>query len=534
MSYSILFQRLLKARRFDDDFLSPRYATLSDPFSLQDMDICVARILSAAKNHEKIVIYGDYDVDGVCSSTLMHDALVSVGCQDIKIILPDRFGDGYGMNLGAIPEIAKTKATLAITVDCGSGSEHVIAKLKEQGIDTIVTDHHEIPEIPKSAIATINPKRGKTLHDLAGVGVTFEVARALNLHQNNGQCDGSEKWLLDLVAIGTICDAMPITGENRTLVYWGLRVLAKTRRPGLQELMKISNIDPKSLSTHSVGFQLGPRLNASGRMGSAYTSLDLLISKTRPAAFKFASELERLNKERRKVQDAAISELESSGIADQPIITVKGNWHEGVIGIIAGRLMETHKKPTFVFTEVENGLLKGSGRSFGDFNLAYCITHCQNMLVKGGGHNFACGLTIANSNFENFTNSANDLYRSLKLPNQDKYLKTSSDLDVDNFTNLTEALCDELSLLEPYGAGNSEPVFSTTAKILNTKILKEKHLSLNLCDNQGQTLRLMAFFAPQNWLNFEENTEIHIKFTLTLNEWNNRRTVEGRIVDVDF
>ncbi|MFV0485132.1 MAG: single-stranded-DNA-specific exonuclease RecJ [Candidatus Saccharimonadales bacterium] len=533
MGRSALFQRLIKARGFDEDFLHPDYEKLQSPHVLEDMDKCVARIEKAAKNHEKIVIYGDYDVDGVCSSTLMHDALISAGCEDVTILLPDRFGEGYGMNTGAIEEIVDADASLVITVDCGSGSGEVITKLKEQGVDTIVTDHHEIPEVPKSAVAVVNPKRGESLCELAGVGVAFEVARALNMQKNHGKCDGSEKWLLDLVAIGTVCDAMPITDENRILVYWGMRVIAKTRRPGLKELMKIASVDPKSLTTQSIGFQIGPRLNAGGRMDSAHKSLNLLMSKTDAEAFKHATELERLNNVRRKTQDGAMLELESSDFTDQSVIVIKGDWHEGVIGIIAGRLVETHKKPVFVLTGTEDGLLKGSGRSFGDFNLADCITHCQNMLVKGGGHNFACGITIANSNFEDFTAGVNDFYRSLNLKNQERYLKTAADMSIENFSDLTEALCSELSLLEPYGEGNPEPIFSVPAKVFNTKVLKEKHLSLSLRDDAGKFLRTMSFFTPKQWLDIEEDTDISVKFTLTLNEWNGRRSVEGRIVDLE-
>lgn len=533
MNYSALFQRLLKARGFDEEFLHPDYQNLQDPYLLKDMDKCVARIREAAKNHEKIVIYGDYDVDGVCSSTLMHDALKSIGCENITILLPDRFGEGYGMNAGAIEEIKDAKASLVITVDCGSGSGEVITKLKKLGIDTIVTDHHEIPNIPKSAIAIVNPKRGKILCELAGVGVAFEVARALNMQKSGGKCDGTEKWLLDLVAIGTICDAMPITGENRILVYWGMCVIAKTRRRGLKELMKISNVDPATLTTHSIGFQIGPRLNAGGRMDSAHKSLNLLMSKTSAEAYKYAAELEKLNRTRRKTQEDAMLELASTDQSSEPVIIAKGNWHEGVIGIIAGRLVETYKKPAFVLTEVEGGLLKGSGRSFGDFSLADCITHCQNMLVKGGGHNFACGVTIANSDFQNFTSSVNQFYTSLNLKNQERYLKTTADMSLENFNDLTETLLSELKLLEPYGEGNPEPVFSAPAKIFGTKLLKEKHLSISLRDQNGKFLRTMSFFAPKEWHNLEEDAEITAKFTLTLNEWNGRRSVEGRIIDIE-
>lgn len=545
MPYSTLFQRLLKIRGLTEDSLKPDYTQLPDPYLIEGVPKATIRIQQAVKNRETIVIYGDYDVDGVCASTLMHDALTAAGADpnNITILLPDRFADGYGLGTSAIPKILKTQATLVITVDCGSSSEPVIADLKSQNIDTIVTDHHEIPNIPKSALAVINPKRPNPnpnptsletpSNHLSGTGVAFQLARALNQTQNHGILSGQEKWLLDLVAIGTICDSMPLTQANRTLVYWGLRVLAKTRRPGLKELMKIAQIDPQKLSTHAIGFQIGPRLNAAGRLDSAHKSLRLLMSKSRPEAFKLATELDQLNKTRREVQNAALLELDQPSITKDPVIIVKGNWHEGIIGIIAGRLVELHQKPAFVLTEIENGLLKGSGRSFGGFKLADCITHCQNLLAKGGGHDYACGLTIANSNFAPFTTTVNNFYKSLNLKNQARFLQATPDLHLENFTDLTETLCEELKLLEPYGEANPEPILATTAKIFNAKILKEKHLSLSVRDSNGRFLRLLAFFAPKNWLHLEENATIRIKFTPTLNEWNGRRSVEGRLLELE-
>ena len=533
-----IFQRLLKNRGLNDDFLKPRYEDLSDPFLLPDIELCIDRIQTAIQKQEKIVIYGDYDVDGVCASVVMRDALVHAGCQDqnITILLPDRFIEGYGMNTSAIPLITNAAARLVITVDCGSGSEKVIAQLKEQGIDVVVTDHHEISTPPKTAIAVVNPKRVKKspFHDLAGVGVAFTVARALNFRQNQSHLDGQEKWLLDLVVIGTICDSMPLVGENRTLAFWGLRVLAKTRRIGLQELMKIAKINPSKLTAHAVSFQIGPRLNASGRMESAHKSLELLIADTRSSAFKLAKTLEEFNQERRKVQNNAIAEVEAIGISDKPVIVVKGAWHEGVIGIIAGKLVERYQKPAFVLTEVEKGFLKGSGRSFGDFNLADCIAHCQNMLAKGGGHNYACGLTIANDFFDQFITSVNDFYTSLNLKNQSRFLKVQSDLAVDNFADLSEDLFQDLQLLEPYGEGNPEPIFATTAKLSAARILKEQHLALTVRDSADRSFRLMGFFAPDQWFDLPENATLHLKFSISLNDWNGNHRIEGRLVDLEI
>ena len=274
-----LFKRLLRERGLDEHFLYPKYEELFDPYKLKGVKQAVARIETARTNNEKIIIYGDYDADGVTSSTLMRDALKYFGCEKVEIILPNRFTDGYGMNPPAIEKIVKRGAKLVITVDCGSGSEEVIRELKTRGIDTIVTDHHEIPDVPQSAVAVVNPKQGdKVGTRMAGVGVAFALARALNMTQNGGKCDGQEKWMLDLVLIGTICDSMELREENRILSYFGMKVLAKTRRPGIKELARVASVNLDALNTHAIGFQLGPRINAAGRMKSADLALDLMMS----------------------------------------------------------------------------------------------------------------------------------------------------------------------------------------------------------------------------------------------------------------
>ncbi len=301
--HNALFERLLRQRGVDEGFLNPDYGKLADVNLMPDLSRAVDRIMLAAKEKERVVVYGDYDVDGVCSSTVMKEALTMVGVDDVTILLPDRFGEGYGMNMGAVKEIENLEASLVVTVDCGSGSGEVIRALKQMGIDTIVTDHHEISNVPGEAVAVLNPKRLETKNDehglrnMAGVGVAFTLARALNASKNDGVCDGQEKWLLDLVAIGTVCDAMKLTMDNRTLVYWGLKVLAKTRRVGLRELMRVAGVSADNLSTQAIGFQIGPRLNASGRMKSARPALDLLLAESGAEAAALAKELDDFNKE---------------------------------------------------------------------------------------------------------------------------------------------------------------------------------------------------------------------------------------------
>lgn len=536
--WSALFVRLLKTRGVDENFLTPKYEDLSDPFLLPDMRKAVERILTAGKNNEKVIIYGDYDVDGVTASVVMDAALRFAGVKSIDVLLPDRFIDGYGMGEKIIDEAASRNASLVVTVDCGSGSSEVIDRLNEEGIDCIVTDHHEIPNVPEGAVAVVNPKRDNATNgngSLAGVGVAFKVAQAVNQEVNGGKvCDGQEKWLLDLVAIGTVCDSMELTGENRILVKYGMKVLGKTRRIGLIELMKLADV--KAINTKAIGFQIGPRLNASGRMHTADVALKMLMADARLEAFGLAKKLDEFNKIRKKTQQEAISEVEKEGVGDEPVIVVKAKCHEGVIGIVSGRLTERYRKPSFVLTEVEEGLLKGSGRSFGDFSLADCIMDCQKLLVKGGGHNFACGITIANSNFDKFKYEVNNFYKKLGLKNQEKFLVVKEDLCVNKINELDEQFCKELEMLEPFGEGNREPVFMLQGVIILSKAkmgVAENHLRLSVRGEDGKTLKLIAFYAREEWFDLEEGERANIKINLEMNEWNGVKSVQGRILGVE-
>lgn len=534
--HNALFERLLRQRGVDEGFLNPDYGKLADVSLMPDLSRAVDRIMLAAKEKERVVVYGDYDVDGVCSSTVMKEALTMVGVDDVTILLPDRFGEGYGMNMGAVKEIENLEASLVVTVDCGSGSGEVIRALKQMGIDTIVTDHHEIGDVPGEAVAVLNPKRLEMkddehgLRNMAGVGVAFTLARALNASKNDGVCDGQEKWLLDLVAIGTVCDAMKLTMDNRTLVYWGLKVLAKTRRVGLRELMRVAGVSADNLSTQAIGFQIGPRLNASGRMKSARPALALLLAESGAEAAALAKELDDFNKERRRAQETAVAEIEQRGVDDGAVLVVDGEWHEGVVGIIAGRLLEQYRRPAIVLTSVGGELMKGSGRSFGEFSLADCLAECQSLLVKGGGHDYACGLTIAKKDLGALKQRVNEFYASLELKNQERFLEVSADLELDDFGDLDEDLCENLTLLEPYGEGNREPVFAAKARVFSARVMKDKHLALTVRDKNGRFLRLAAFYVPKEWHDLAEGMSLKLFFNVVLNDWNGRRSVEGRLL----
>ena len=543
---SKLFERLLEVRGIGEDFLHPKYENLSDPYLLPDMEKAVTRLEQAAEKGEKVIIYGDYDVDGVTASTVMSEILKMIGVKEVEVMLPNRFRDGYGMNERVVERAKECGAKLVITVDCGTNNREIIEKLNEAGVEVVVTDHHELSgELPE-AVAVVNPKvanledessdvgvrRKKGLRNLCGAGVAFMIARAL---VKRGKIpDGQEKWLLDLVTIGTICDSMKMRGDNRIICYYGMIVLSKTRRQGLIELMKVAGV--KKLDTEAIGFQIGPRLNAAGRVKSAEVALNLLMTKDKVEAVSLAMELDKLNKERKRQQEDATKEIAERGDFDnERVIVVQGKWNEGVLGIIAGRLTERYRKPSIVLTEVEKGL-KGSGRSFGDFNLAEALRECQNLLVSGGGHAEACGLMVKNGELEGFRRKINDYYDSLGLKNQGRFLEVKEDLRVGDIRNLSLELVEEISQLEPYGEGNEEPVFKLSeTTILDVKPMGENkaHLGIVARGQKGSIIRLVAFYARPEWFQIEAGREADIWVRIFANEWNGTSNIEGRILRVE-
>ena len=546
-----IFKQLMKKRGLDESFLHPKYEDLDDPFLLPDMEKALVRLEKARENREKVIVYGDYDVDGVTASAEMIEILQIIGVERVEVMLPNRFTDGYGMSERVIERAKQTGATLVMTVDCGSNNGEIIAELAENGVDTIVTDHHELQgEVPKEAVAVINPKRedfrkailqrqaeilekgeGKdfsSLSELCGAGVVFMLARAMV--EKGWIKDGQEKWLLDLVAIGTVCDTMKLIGNNRIICYYGLIVLKKTRRPGLKELMKVAKM--REINTEALGFQIGPRLNAAGRMETAETALKLLTTKSSPEAAKIAKELNKLNEERRRQQEEATRGIQEKGVGDEKVLVVEGPWHEGVLGIIAGRLVELYKRPCFVISS-ENG--KGSGRSFGDFNLALALAECQETIEKGGGHAEACGLKLKTGMVNEFRKAVNKYYNSLKLRDQERYLLKNEDLKIRELKDLNLNLIEDLELLEPFGTGNPEPVF-LAEKMVVSQVRRmgtsSQHLSV-IVSQKERIFRLVAFNAPEEWMNLQIGEKADVWFTPVVNDWHGDKTVEGRLLRVE-
>lgn len=531
---SRIFEQLLAVREVGRDFLAPKYEECLDPEKLPGMREAVARIQQAVERDEKILIYGDYDVDGVTASTVMYRALKFAGVSEVEVMLPNRFKDGYGMSEKVVERAVSDDVGLVITVDCGSRNLEIVEKLAKQGVDTIVTDHHECGDELPAAVAILNPKRTDVavsveLRDLAGVGVAFKVAQAL---VKAGLIPaGREKWLLDLVLIGTICDSMRMTVENRRLCFYGVKVLKKTRWPGLKELVRAAGV--KRLNGDAIGFQLGPRLNAAGRMDTAEKALRLLMTEKRTEAAKLAMELEKLNAERKNQQRTAVEEIRKVGVGNEPVIVVDGEWHEGVIGIIAGKLVEEYRRPAFVFAKGD--VLKGSGRSFGDFSLAEALKACEEVIIGGGGHAEACGVKVEVERLGDFRGRMNEYYQSLKLKDQERFLAVREDLAVKNLKDLSLELVAELAQLEPFAEGNSEPVFLLPeVRVMETARLGAdgEHLRIVVADDNGESLKLMQFYAPEKNLKIQPGGRANIWITLTENEFRGIRSVEGRILGI--
>lgn len=520
----------------------------------------VERIRQAVENGEKVLIYGDYDVDGVTASTVMWRTLQFAGVGEVEVMLPNRFTDGYGMSEKVVERAVSDGVGLVITVDCGSRNLEIVKELAERGIETIVTDHHECgDELPK-AVAVLNPKRMDVevpaeLRDLAGVGVAFKVAQGLV--QAGLIPAGREKWLLDLVLIGTICDSMRMTAENRRLCFYGMKVLGQTRWPGLKELLRVAGV--KRINGDAIGFQLGPRLNAAGRMDTAEKALRLLMTEKRTEAAKLAMELEKLNAERKKQQRTAVEAVRKAGVGEEPVIVVDGEWHEGVIGIIAGKLAEEYKRPAFVFARndregvaiapsdvsdlsvgriddaPDSYILKGSGRSFGDFSLAEALKACEEVIIGGGGHAEACGVKVEAERLGDFRRRVNEYYRGLKLKDQARFLAVQEDLAVRDLKDLSLELIEELAQLEPFAEGNSEPVFLLPeVRVMEVARLGAdgEHLRMVVADDNGESLKLMQFYASEENLKIQPGGRANIWITLTENEFRGIRSVEGRILRI--
>jgi len=542
----LLRNRGLEDQELIDSFLNPNYDSgLHDPFLFKDMELAVKRIFSALQNREKILIYGDYDADGVCSTAIIYSALQGLS-GDLDIYIPFREDEGYGINPKAVQWIISQRFNLVITVDCGISNKEEIQTLKNAGIDTIVTDHHEEPlELP-SAVAVINPSVSNSGYPkirLCGAGVAFKLVQALVQWQNKIDFPiklpvGFEKWLLDLAAIATIGDIMPLVGENRVLVKYGLLVLQKTKNMGLQKLMESINHRFGGIDSEYVGWRIVPRLNAAGRMDHASLSFYLLIEKNPEEAQRLVGVLEENNKSRQQTTEnilkQAFSQIDETAELPCSLIVLGENWPAGVIGLVAGRLSDKFYRPTLVFSQ-EGDKYVASGRSVPEFDITEALQKCDELLVRYGGHPQACGLTIiGQENFEKFKLKFSELARE-KLESVKLERITEVDAEL-KLSDISWEVVDGLEKFEPFGEANPKPLFAAfglQVEQIQTVGNDGKHLKVQVTQDGGQKLHKLIGFSFGEWCaKINIGDKIDIVFELGVNEWNGNRELQLKIEDI--
>ncbi len=482
------------------EFLVPKLASLGDPTVLPEMNRAVERILQAVDQNQRIALYGDYDVDGVTSMALMYLTLKAYGIK-AHLFLPSRMDEGYGLSLDGFARLFEEfgKPDLLLALDCGTTSTKELKWLHEQGVDCVIVDHHELaPEGRPECIALVNPKLGDDYHYFCTAGLVFKVAHAL---MKTRRVEGFDlKETLDLVALGTVADLVPLIDENRLLVRRGLEALAQTQRIGLRALKLIAGVDG-FVQTHHVGFRLGPRLNAAGRLDTALTSLQLLLEEDPLVAAEYAALLESHNRDRQGVELAVYNEAEqmllAMGDMDQHSAVVLGsrNWHPGVVGIVASRLSRLVNRPTILFSFDENGMGKGSGRSIPGFSLVEAIEVCREHIVRGGGHAMAAGVSVTEAKLDIFRTT---FCKAARIALSEESLTAVLELDVEvKLSELTLDFLQNFRLMEPFGQRNSEPVFLCRGVMprLPGRLMKEKHLRVMLTQD-GASMEARWFNAP--------------------------------------
>ena len=525
----VLINRGINSAQDAEKFLKPRLADLLSPWRLKDMDLAVERIIEAAKRKEKILIFGDYDVDGITSVALLKTHLERLGIPTIHYI-PHRIKEGYGLSLVAGKVAKNNAAKLIITVDCGINSFSVIEKLTSKGIDVIITDHHEPQEGIPSAKAVLNPKRHDCTYpykELSGVGVAYKFAQALT---------GSDLWEdLDLVALGTIADRVDLNGENRIIVSEGLRKLSVSSRLGIQTLMEMSGINRnKPLGTQAVSYILGPRINASARMDTAECALELLLSQSIGEAQDLAKILNSHNRRRQKVEEGVLREANSLidkevNFKDHCVIVVSGqDWHPGVLGIVASRLMDKFYRPTILISEGST-YCRGSARSIRDFSIFDALVHCRKYLEDFGGHKYAAGLVIAKENIQGFRHDINHFAQRVLLK---EFLMPSIEVDMEiNLADLSEDLINQLNNLEPFGPANPEPIFYTRNLTLRgqPQILSRDTLKFWVTDSEF-TYPVIGFGLAALEQRLVEVDSVDLVFHPNIDNWqgNQNLTLEAK------
>lgn len=540
---ALLFQRGLDSASKIQDYLSPDYTTgLPDPFLFLDMEKAVTRIGKAREKKEKVVIFGDYDADGITSSVILKETLDSLGIIS-DVYIPDKEKEGYGLNEKSVEAFLQDGVSLIITVDCGIANASEVALASEKGIDVIITDHHHVPRVIPKAFAIINQRmenESYPFQELAGVGTAFKLVQAL-YQKFMPEKEEQLKWFLDLVAIGTIADCVPLIGENRVLAKYGLLVLSKTRNVGLKELFQVGRIaiDENNIpDSTKVAFQIAPRINAAGRMEHASLAFNLLMQKNPVFARDFALDLEAKNQERQKVTATVFEEVKKVAetmFKEKKLIFALGNhFPSGILGLVAGKMAEKFNKPTAIFREYEEEC-KGSFRSVPSVNIIKTIEECSSLLLKFGGHSQAAGVSVRRENLDAFLEKMEELI-SRQLGGVIPVPEIEIDLEIQP-KEVDFELAQGLQKFEPFGYGNEKPVFLMKNLLIESLKLVgngEKHLKLQLRSNDGspKIFEAIGFSLATDNAHLETGNTVDVVFTLGVDEWNGNKRIQLELIDL--
>lgn len=538
----LLFLRGISKEKEMREFISPSYEKdCHDPFLFAEMEKVVERIKIAKEKREKIAIFGDYDADGVTASIILKETLDELGIKSVTYI-PDKLSEGYGMNIEAIEKIKKKNVSLIITVDCGITNITEVEKAKSLGIDVIITDHHHVPDVVPKAYSIINPHARDSKYpfkELAGVGVAFKVAQAVYKKLIPEKYEQT-KWMLDLVAIGTIADCVPLIGENRLFAKYGLIVLSKTRRAGLKELFNVGRmiVDEKNIpDTKKVSFYIAPRINAAGRIKHANLAFDLIKEKNVAKAREFALEIEAHNTERQKITEKVVEEvriLAQNMYKEKKFIFAAGeHFPMGVLGLAAGKIVQEFSRPAAIFQK-KGGISVGSFRSIPKLNIIEIIQKCGDLLEKFGGHAQAAGASVKNENLEKFYEKMDSLIgKELDGFEIVEEILVDSELGAED---LDFKLLDDLEKLRPFGEGNREPVFLIKNLIVREKKIVgngNKHVKLFLSrEGVPKIFEAISFNGYEKHLNVSEKDKVDILCNVQKDEWNGKSKIQLTLVDL--
>ncbi len=518
-------------------FLSKSKSGIHHPFLLKDAEKAAERIQEAIDRKENVVIYGDYDVDGITSSAILYKFLKGLGL-NVSYYIPNRVDEGYGINILALQKIRKEGASLMITVDCGITAVGEVEFAKTLGLDIIITDHHTCKEEIPRALAVINPKQpdcNYPFKDLAGVGVAFKFILAIVLKLGLNASQYFDEFI-DIVSIGTIADVVSLTGENRLFVSQGLKKLQATDNVGIRALFEIAGIADKPLTAGTISFTIAPRINAAGRVGSATMAVELLVTDVEERAKEIAALLDDENHQRQQTEQEILKDaLEIIGAMEKPnekkvFVLAKEDWHHGVIGIVASRITDKFYKPTILISLTDK-LGKGSGRSVKGFNIFDALTHCSDCLLKYGGHELAAGLGLSVDSIEEFDAKIN-AYANAVMTEETlvPYINIDAILQL---SDLTLQSADMLSMLEPFGMGNPQPIFAVMNTTLHSvrKIGNGKHCKISV-SKSGRQAEFVGFNMSEVAESFKIGTILDLAFTIDSNVYRGTKQLQLILKDV--